>query len=331
MCKPMPHEIVKEYKNMDIYFTKDSDLFGFFEAICVVPDTDRPLLPLKFEGKTIYPYGRWTGVYFTEEMRALLDYGYEFKLLRGYEFSKVDLFSDYVKYFYKIKSISSGSTKFIAKMHLNQLYGYFGRKLETLETVNIYNKDIEKYLMSRVIKSFIKISEDKSCLLMYTNMNSDILIRLNNYFETNFVNRFNNVKSNVAIASAVTAYSRIHMIPFKIDPNTFYTDTDSFFTSKPLNSDLVSSTELGLMKDELNGKFIDKAYFLGIKQYGYIYRDEDNNLVSKSTFAGVPKNILTFKEIEIIHNNGVINKIVPTRFYKSFKDLSISIKEGLNI
>jgi hypothetical protein len=39
------------------------------------------------------------------------------------------------------------------------------------------------------------------------------------------------IMSNVAIASAVTAYARIVMIPFKIDPNTLYTDTDSYFTT----------------------------------------------------------------------------------------------------
>jgi len=43
------------------------------------------------------------------------------------------------------------------------------------------------------------------------------------------------------------------MIPFKIDPNTLYTDTDSSFTSKPIDPSLIGD-QLGQMKDELNGK-----------------------------------------------------------------------------
>jgi hypothetical protein len=52
--------------------------------------------------------------------------------------------------------------------------------------------------------------------------------------------------------------------------------------------------ELGEMKDELEGMFIDEAYILGIKQYGYTFKNESGKLIQKSTFAGVPKNSLTF-------------------------------------
>lgn len=37
-------------------------------------------------------------VYFLlEELKVLLKYGYNFKLIRDYEFSKIDLFTRYVK------------------------------------------------------------------------------------------------------------------------------------------------------------------------------------------------------------------------------------------
>ena len=42
------------------------------------------------------------------------------------------------------------------------------------------------------------------------------------------------IQSNVAIAAAITSYARIHMIPFKIDPHTIYTDTDSVMTKKKI-------------------------------------------------------------------------------------------------
>jgi hypothetical protein len=67
------------------------------------------------------------------------------------------------------------------------------------------------------------------------------------------------IVSNVAIAAAVTSYARITMIPFKINPHTLYTDTDSAYaygnTSEPIHPSLIG-LELGQMKDELKGQVI---------------------------------------------------------------------------
>ena len=89
--------------------------------------------------------------------------------------------------------------------------------------------------------------------------------------------------SNVAIASAVTAYARIHMIQFKNNENCFYTDTDSIFTDKPLDIKFMGK-EIGLMKDEMNGIIINKGLFLGIKKYGYQYLDAEGNLIDTSVY-----------------------------------------------
>jgi len=45
---------------------------------------------------------------------------------------RLDLFNDYVNHFYEQKRNSVGPERFIAKMHLNQLYGIFGRKHDLL-------------------------------------------------------------------------------------------------------------------------------------------------------------------------------------------------------
>ena len=66
------------------------------------------------------------------------------------------------------------------------------------------------------------------------------------------------VKSNIAIASAITSYARISMIPFKLDEGVCYTDTDSIFTGEVLPSEYVGN-ELGQFK--LEHKF-DEAVFL---------------------------------------------------------------------
>jgi hypothetical protein len=82
------------------------------------------------------------------------------------------------------------------------------------------------------------------------------------------------------------------------------------------------------MKDELKGNLIEKAYFLGIKQYGYYYYDKNdgNKLVEASVFAGVSRNSIPFKEIESMFNGGILEKRIDIRFYKSFSSLDFTIK-----
>jgi hypothetical protein len=48
------------------------------------------------------------------------------------------------------------------------------------------------------------------------------------------------------------------------------------------------------MKDELNGLTITRGYFLGIKKYGYIYKDLEGNKIEKSVIAGVKRDSVNF-------------------------------------
>jgi hypothetical protein len=89
------------------------------------------------------------------------------------------------------------------------------------------------------------------------------------------------VKSNVAIAAAITSYARIHMMDLKLNYDVCYSDTDSVFTTHPLPSHLVGS-ELGQLKDELAGLVIDRAYFIGAKQYAYTFHDSSGIKIDKS-------------------------------------------------
>ena len=93
-----------------------------------------------------------------------------------------------------------------------------------------------------------------------------------------------------------------------------------------LNCQCGADTELGKFKDELGGLLIEEALFLGIKQYGYKYVDRDGQQICKSTFAGVPRNSLTFKDIEYLFEGGEIQLKPTIRFFKSFISLTITIK-----
>jgi hypothetical protein len=74
-------------------------------------------------------------------------------MISGYEYSQTLLFNKYVDHFYNKKKTATGATRFIAKMHLNQLYGIFGRKQELIQTINIYRDELPKYLTNKIIKS----------------------------------------------------------------------------------------------------------------------------------------------------------------------------------
>lgn len=229
-------------------------------------------LPFKYEGKTIYPVGTWTAVYFSEELKAVEYLGYKFKLLKGYEFTKANLFNNYVDHFFNIKRTSVGAQKAIAKLHLNALYGYFGRRQDLIETVNVSNTSLPNYLSTRIVREILKINDQYSTLLLSANINHKVLRNLNMICESAIKSSNRIVMSNVAIA-AVTAYARIHMIYYKLLPGTVYTDTDSIFTTDTLSENFIGD-QLGQMKDELNGKVIQEGLFLGLKKYGFWYLDD---------------------------------------------------------
>jgi hypothetical protein len=265
MMKPMPDKFICETNNINLV-----SFFGFIEAIIECPKTvSRPVLPIKPEDRTIYPYGKWKGVYFSEELKAVAKLGYIVTPIKGFMFSKKNIFDDYINHFYEQKKNSTGSHRFIAKMHLNQLYGVFGRSLDQISTINVHVNDLHMFMIKEIVDSLIQINHEIFVLLVKANCSPEWLKQFrSNVTETK--NITNGVPSNVAIASAVTAYARIHMIPFKLNPSVVYTDTDSIFTTDKLGDNLIGKN-LGLMKDELDGLLIKEAIFLGIKKYGYYY------------------------------------------------------------
>jgi len=164
---------------------------------------------------------------------------------------------------------------------------------------------------------------------MSSNLDYDLINEIKSETQLDVMTSFRNVKSHVGIAAAVTSYARIEMMRYKALLNKlgiqlFYTDTDSIFVDQELPPHLIGDN-LGLMKDELNGGTIKKAYFLGIKKYGYI----DNNNITHSVFSGVQRNSLTWNEIELIAKGITIEKQSPAKYYKNLENLNINIKNNL--
>jgi DNA polymerase type B, organellar and viral len=276
MCNPMPMEFLGEIDGTKLEL---QDIFGFAEARITTPNNlDVPLLPLKIENETIHPLGSWIGIYFTEELKTVNKYGYKVELIKVYNFTKADIFTNYINYFYEIKKFATGPLRLIAKMHLNTLYGYFGRRKTLIETKNVYKNDLMKYYSSNTIFSEININENISTILMSSNLDYDLINEIKESTDLHLTTSFRNIKSNVAIAAAVTAYARIHMSQFKNNPdfNLYYTDTDSGYFNKPLPEHMVNSKILGKMKLE---NIIDKGIFLAPKMY-YL-KNKDGKVIYK--------------------------------------------------
>ena len=55
-------------------------------------------------------------------------------------------------------------------MHLNQLYGYFGRSLELIHTSNFTFEELKEILTTRIVNNIIQVTDEKYLTLFQTNL-----------------------------------------------------------------------------------------------------------------------------------------------------------------
>ena len=183
-------------------------------------------------------------------------------------------------------------------MQLNQLYGYFGRSRDLIITKLVNRIELQSHMLTNIVSNIIEINNDVVLLLMKSNLNYDVIRKISDELKLEDLTSTNKyVKSNVAISAAVTAYAQIEMMKYKQEykNNIYYSDTDSIFLDCPLPEENIGN-ELGQMKNELislNTKIIDKAIFIGNKQYGYIYKNNNGEIKTKSVWSGVKKETIT--------------------------------------
>jgi hypothetical protein len=144
--------------------------------------------------------------------------------VKGYTFNKGYIFKDYVEKLYAIKeSHPKGSPMNMnAKLLLNSLYGRFGMSPHSDEHIII---------PSHLSNQFI-LDDNFDILDVIDFKNNQELItykkRLNPNVDGNIEeNKYKNV--SIVVASAITAYGRIHMSQFKNNPEIgelLYSDTD---------------------------------------------------------------------------------------------------------
>lgn len=267
-----------------------NNFFGFLKVDVFCPSMYRPILPLrKLNGTMILPIGHFSGVYFSEEIKFCINYGYKFDIKCGIAYKKGNLFEGYVTNLYK-KRISSGKkvNNLFYKLLLNSLYGRFGMSHEYDKTIVTQDPSlINQLLLFNEIKSFNRVGSTNWTRINYNQKKSKDKIRNNiNFVADNVEYVFNNSTSNtyslsscaVQIASSITSYARIKMFSYKecIDNKIFYCDTDSLFTTADLSKYV--SNDIGSLKLEYK---IDKAYFLSPKFYYVKTKDGDEIIKSK--------------------------------------------------
>ena len=237
----------------------DPNAFGFFYCKIKTPDNIKhPILQTHIKinsvKSTIAPLGQWEDMIFSSEMDNAIKFGYEFEILWGYSFERKNIFEKYVDTLYnlRLKYPKSNPLNLIAKLLMNSLYGRFGME-DSFPTIEIltkkeFNKFVEEY--DGEINSFIEL--ENKMMVIYRNPQADVNTMLDGNKETHNV--------SIGIASAITAYARIHMSQFKNNPdfNLYYTDTDSAYIDRPLVDHLVNSKVLGKMKLE---NVLNKANF----------------------------------------------------------------------
>ena len=307
----------------------DVQAFGFFYCKITSPDELlHPLLQRRIktsEGiRTIAGLGSWSGWVFSEEMDNAIKYGYTFEIIKGYEFDKANIFSDYVNKMYNLRmQYEKGSPmNLIAKLLMNSLYGKFGMKLDSTE-IDMYDSSTE-WGMERLhdhIKLYAETIQD------YIKIDNHFLIVRNTRLSYKYdeeLDMYHGLDVNIAIASAITAGARIHMSYFKNNPdfNLYYSDTDSAVIDKELPAYMVGSV-LGQMKLE---HIIGKAVFLAPKVYGLV----DVNGATIIKVKGITKNTaaeLTFDNLERLLVKDSSKEFTQEKWYKKVIEGEITVTD----
>jgi hypothetical protein len=324
--KPMPglkSTFMENFKSEDGLPLKD--LFGFFFAEVITNKQYFGLLPIKTQQEIIYPQGKLSGVWSSEELKFAAENGYKVKVLYGVHFSSQESpFRDYVFDLYTQKNSATGANRLIFKSLLNNLIGRFGLNIQKplMEEVDINRW--EQIAKTNVITSHIPLYDDKYFISYFPDISKEICLQHGIDFTEEWLKNIKKPKINnfmeisVVIPAMVNSYARIFMNSIKLDilkqgGNIFYMDTDSLVVDQIgfnwLKENNFIGKELGKFKVE---HFINEAYFISNKTYCLLTNNQtsknfNNNVIIKA--KGVIKNSLSIEDFLKLYNNVDISAI----------------------
>nr|AGA14231.1 truncated DNA polymerase [Rhizophagus irregularis] len=331
MCKPMPVGLPKLVKITVSEFLADLAFFGFLEVTVRAPAEEYVgLLPIKWQGKLICPGGTFSGFFFSEELRFALKNGYtllEIKL--AYSFQRgVNTFLELIEQLneMKISAQKEGlpTIRNIAKLLMNSMYGRFG-----MHTGLVHQKFMEPRQLDYITEHFEILSEipfGELLLVSYTLKDPTVIgtKRLASTLKR-FVDSLPG-NTNVAIAAAVTAYSRIIINTYKLKAlelglEIYYSDTDSLVVNGTLPENMIDSATLGKLKLEhtfKEGIFVmPKVYYLEL---------EDGTAITKT--KGFPGSLTKEQYLALLREESLDLKV--TKWSRSLAKGTVQIQRGLD-
>lgn len=292
-------------------FDYDPNAFGFFYCRVTAPDIDKPILPKRIQTsggiRTALPIGTWEGLYFSEEIKNAINYGYKITCTGGYLFKKGYIFEDFIEKLYNIKQSHEPNHPmyYIAKLIMNSLYGRFG--LGPIDTAH-------KIISSDQVDDFIK-NNDSPELTVLPSGNCIASFKLPE-------SETMNLNSCVPISAAISSYGRIVMshLLVKYSDQIYSIDTDGIKVSGTIDPSLVDPLKLGALKKEYE---IEKAIFLAPKCYIAVLKDDQKQICK---IKGYTEN-LKFSEIEDLLVKDSFKVYTHEKFFKELALSSIRIKD----
>jgi hypothetical protein len=282
------------------------NLFGYFEATVYAPSSlNRPVLPYRdSEGQLTFPIGTFKGIYFSEELKYYLKFGYKYQIHSGYHWNtdqRSSPFDDYVKKLYasrlEAKASKNIAMDYFNKLLLNCLFGRLGINKLTGKALIVRQNELERVLQSNDIVDYTYIDGSDCYIVNISTLNEHGL------------HTGSDKTLNVACAAAITAYARITMSDYLVDYPVRYHDSDSLFLDCPLPDSLVDPMKLGYFKFE---GLLSKAIFLGPKLYCLFPADKPESPIVKT--AGL-RNVPAEDIVQAYENQTTLQ---PISYYRAF-------------
>lgn len=266
-CKELPYGKPVYVKHIPMEVTKVflDNSYGFHVVdIVYTPIGIKPLHGVIVNQRYLFArfYDTKNVCLFSEELKYGLSLGYRYTLRESIYFHKApylkSMFTE--AYDHRVSSESVAASK-AWKLIANSSYGFFGFKKYGRPTLAVYGKEYEETLAHRHYLG--------QCI--YEQVADDIYLAVEN--KNIFLK-----DTNVAVASAITSYGRIHLHQLICDVEVegykvCYCDTDSIFTNVDISTiprlvEKYLKGGLGQLKKEHANKTITQVCIATAKVYG---------------------------------------------------------------
>lgn len=209
----------------------------------------------------------------------------------------------------------------IAKLLMNSMYGRFGMHSILDRTIIIPSSKVADFEREYSIQKEIRF--ENNSLISYTIKDLPKMLG-NNSLSIKFKEFIDSLpgRTNEAIASAVTAYSRMlinqaKLAALELGLEIYYSDTDSLVTNGPLPSEMIDSSILGKLKLEHT---IKEGIFVMPKVY-YLETSE-GQIVTKT--KGLPGKLNKEQYLQLLEGKNIKNLLI-TKWQHSLKDSKVQI------